>query len=80
MIASEFEKLIAGSTTYDFTSLTKVKQLLSPSSVFDKYQTASNEKSFAVLKNIYSLLITLCFNVLKELEQSVGDEIWLVGL
>jgi hypothetical protein len=31
-------------------------------------------------KTIYSLLITLCSNVLKELEQSVGDGIRLVCL
>jgi hypothetical protein len=29
----------------------KVRQLLSPSSVFEKYGTASNEKNFAVLKD-----------------------------
>jgi len=31
----------------------KVRQLLSPSSIFEKYGTASYEKSFAVLKNLW---------------------------
>jgi hypothetical protein len=50
---SEFEKLIAGSTTYDFTSLSNGQTILvAPSNVSASRGLDSYEKSFSALKEL----------------------------